>query len=304
MVTNPSQLPIQSYLLNFPLTLSTEDPNNIWMQELTEEEIKVNKSKAYHQFTDLYNFIAGQSLVYLLPSEGNFQDQTYVANLGLHLPHFKDQNTILLSNFTSDPRKGEEYVGQRFFSQMGYDTHISPYKWEGEADIKHLYDNVYIGGYGIRSNILTYEWMEENFDMNIIKVAMTDEYLYHLDCSIFPLNTNSTLICTELYDDEEISRIEHYTNIIDVEVDDTLGGITNLVRLGNTLLCASNISELNRNDEYYESEKHKIESLEKICSKEGMEPIIFNLSEFMKSGALLSCLVMHLNRVDHNKVIM
>jgi len=303
MVTTPSHLPIQSYLLNFPFTLSTEDPNNIWMQELTEEEIKVNKSKAYHQFIDLYNFMAGQSLVYILPSEGNFQDQTYVANLGLHLPHFKDQNTILLSNFTSDPRKGEEYVGEKFFSQMGYNTHISPYKWEGEADIKHLYDNVYIGGYGIRSNILTYEWMEENFNMDIIKVAMVDEYLYHLDCSIFPLNTDSTLVCTELYDEEEISHIERYTNIIDIDADDALGGITNSVRLGNTLLCASNIAELNKNDEYYEGEKHKIESLEKICSKEGMEPVIFNLSEFMKSGALLSCLVMHLNRVDHNKII-
>ena len=41
--------------------------------------------------------------------------------------------------------------------------------------------------------------------------------------------------------------------------------------------------------------------LEKICSNEGMEPIIFNISEFMKSGALLSCCVMHLNYVDQTK---
>ena len=47
----------------------------------------------------------------------------------------------------------------------------------------------------------------------------------------------------------------------------------------------------------------KIDSLEKICSNEGMEPIIFNLSEYMKSGAMLSCMVMHLNRVDHFKTL-
>ena len=70
---------------------------------------------------------------------------------------------------------------------MGYSTHISPYKWEGEADIKHLYDNVYIGGYGIRSNIKTYEWMEENFDMEIIKVAMVDEYLIPFRLLNFPI---------------------------------------------------------------------------------------------------------------------
>ena len=227
-----------------------------------------------------------------------------VANLGLHLPHIKDRNVILLSNFTSDPRKGEELVGEKFFQQMGYETHISPYKWEGEADIKHLYDNVYVGGYGIRSNIKTYEWMEENFDMEIIKVAMTDEYLYHLDCSIFPLNHDKTLVCTELYDPEEIKQIEQHTEIIDVDVDDALGGMTNSVRLGNMILCASNIAELKKSHEYYEGEKHKIESLEKICANEGMEPVIFNLSEYMKSGAMLSCMVMHLNRVDHSKTLL
>jgi len=290
--------------MNFPFSLSTSDPNNIWMQELSDEELQINRPKAYKQFMDLYNFMAGQSLVYLLPAEGNFQDQVYVANLGLQLPHIKDENHILLSNFTSDPRKGEELVGQKFFNQMGYKTHISPYKWEGEADIKYLYDNVYIGGYGIRSNIKTYEWMEENFDMNIIKVAMTDEYLYHLDCSIFALNNDQTLVCTELFDQEELRAIEQHTEIIDVDVEDALGGMTNSVRMGNMILCASNISELKKSHEYYEGEKHKIESLEKICSDAGMEPVIFNLSEYMKSGAMLSCMVMHLNRVDHSKTLL
>ena len=304
MKETPSQLHLQSYVMNFPFSLSTSDPNNIWMQELSDEELQINRPKAYKQFMDLYNFMSGQSLVYLLPSEGNFQDQVYVANLGLYLPHIKDENHILLSNFTSDPRKGEELVGQKFFNQMGYQTHISPYKWEGEADIKYLYDNVYIGGYGIRSNIKTYEWMEENFDMNIIKVAMTDEYLYHLDCSIFALNNDQTLIATELFDDEELRAIERHTEIIPIDTEDALGGMTNSVRMGNMILCASNISEMKKTHEYYEAEKHKIESLEKICSDAGMEPVIFNLSEYMKSGAMLSCMVMHLNRVDHNKSLL
>jgi N-dimethylarginine dimethylaminohydrolase len=304
MKETPSKLPIQSYVMNFPFTLSTSDPNNIWMQELTDEELSVNRPKAYKQFMDLYQFMAGGSLVYLLPSEGNFQDQVYVANLGIHLPHIKNDNQILLSNFTSDPRKGEELVGEKFFNQMGYKTAISPYKWEGEADLKYLYGNKYIGGYGIRSNIKTYEWMEENYNMDIIKVAMVDEYLYHLDCSIFPLNTDQTIICTELFDEEEITEIEKHTEIIDISADDALGGLTNSVRYGNMVLCASNISELKRTHEYYDAEKHKLATLEKICSDAGMEPVIFNLSEYMKSGAMLSCMVMHLNRVDHNKTLL
>jgi N-dimethylarginine dimethylaminohydrolase len=146
--------------------------------------------------------------------------------------------------------------------------------------------------------------MEETYNMDILKVAMVDEYLYHLDCSIFALNQDQTLICTELFDEEELQMIEKETEIIDINVDDALCGLTNSVRLGNMIMCASNISEMKKTHEYYEGEKHKIETLEKICSDAGMEPAIFNLSEYMKSGAMLSCMMMHLNRVDHNKTLL
>jgi len=187
---------------------------------------------------------------------------------------------------------------------MGYKTHTCPFKWEGEADLKYLYDNIYIGGYGQRSDIQAFEWMEKEFDMNIIKIEMVDEYLYHLDCCIFPLTKDKTLICTELFTPEELAQISQYTDIIDISVDDTYNGIANSVRLGNMILCASNISELTRADENYEAEKHKINTLEKICFNEGLEPVFFNISEYMKSGAMLSCMIMHLNYVDQTKSLL
>jgi N-dimethylarginine dimethylaminohydrolase len=301
MKETPSQLNIPSYVMNFPFTLDTKNPNNIWMKELSPDDLQVNRKKAYKQFMDLYNFLSGAGLVYLLPSFGEFQDQVYVANLGIYLPHIKDSNNIILSNYTSEPRIGEEKVGEAFFKLMGYETHMCPYKWEGEADLKFIGGNNYIGGSGIRTDYQTYEWMREQFGMNIIDVEMVDDYLYHLDCSVFPLSKEKTMICTSMYDPEEIRDIEKYTQIIDVDEDDALGGITNSVRFGNLILCASNISELNKTHEDYAYEKHKIDSLEAICAKEGMEPVFFNLSEYMKSGALLSCMVMHLNYVDYYK---
>ena len=304
MKETPSQLPIPAFVMNFPFTLDTSNPNNIWMQELEEEALKVNKGVAYRQFLDLYQFVAGNSLAYILPATGNFQDLVYVANLGIYLPHIKDSNNIIMANFTSEPRQGEEKVGKPFFESMDYEVHMCPFKWEGEADLKYLYDNVYIGGYGIRSDIKAYEWMEEKFGMKIIKLEMVDEYLYHLDCSIFPLTKEKTLVCTELYNDDELAELSQYTTVIDIDINDTLNGIANSVRLGNTILCASNISEMTRADENFEAEKHKINTLEKICFNEGLEPVFFNLSEYMKSGAMLSCMMMHLNYVDYNKSLL
>jgi len=304
MKETPSQLPIPAFVMNFPFTLDTSNPNNIWMQELEEEALKVNKGVAYRQFLDLYQFVAGNSLAYILPATGNFQDLVYVANLGIYLPHIKDSNNIIMANFTSKPRQGEEKVGKPFFESMDYEVHMCPFKWEGEADLKYLYDNVYIGGYGIRSDIKAYEWMEEKFGMKIIKLEMVDEYLYHLDCSIFPLTKEKTLVCTELYNDDELAELSQHTTVIDIGIDDTLNGIANSVRLGNTILCASNISEMTRADENFEAEKAKINTLEKICFNEGLEPVFFNLSEYMKSGAMLSCMMMHLNYVDYNKSLL
>jgi len=304
MKETPSQLPIPAFVMNFPFTLDTSNPNNVWMQELEEEALKVNKGVAYRQFLDLYQFVAGNSLAYILPATGNFQDLVYVANLGIYLPHIKDSNNIIMANFTSEPRQGEEKVGKPFFESMDYEVHMCPFKWEGEADLKYLYDNVYIGGYGIRSDIKAYEWMEEKFGMKIIKLEMVDEYLYHLDCSIFPLTKEKTLVCTELYNDDELAELSQHTTVIDIGIDDTLNGIANSVRLGNTILCASNISEMTRADENFEAEKAKINTLERICFNEGLEPVFFNLSEYMKSGAMLSCMMMHLNYVDYNKSLL
>ena len=301
MKETPSQLPIPAFVMNFPFTLDTANPNNIWMQEMEKEELKINKGNAYRQFLDLYQFVAGNSLVCNLPATGNYQDLVYVANLGIQLPHLKDSNTIIMANFTSEPRQGEEKVGKPFFEAMGYEVHNCPFKWEGEADLKYLYDNVYIGGYGIRSDIKAYEWMEKEFDMKIIKLEMVDDYLYHLDCSIFPLTQEKTLVCTEMFEEDELAQLEQHTEIIDISVDDAFNGLTNSVRLGNMILCASNLSEMTRADENYEAEKAKINTLEKLCFNEGLEPVFFNLSEYMKSGAMLSCMMMHLNYIDQTK---
>ena len=184
---------------------------------------------------------------------------------------------------------------------MNYNTHLCPHKWEGEADLKYLHSNVYIGGYGIRSEHESYEWMRKTFNMEIIELEMVDDYLYHLDCSVFPLTNEKTMICTSMYAPEEMEKLGKYTEIIDVSEDDALGGITNSVRVGNSIMCASNITELKRGEELYQLEANKIATLEKVCSNEGMEPIIFNLSEYMKSGALLSCMCFHLNYIDQTK---
>jgi N-dimethylarginine dimethylaminohydrolase len=296
--SNLSTLEMPAYLLNVPFSLSAVHPNNIWMTELEPNERKINKKKAMRQFSSFYNFLASESLVMILPTPIGcaLQDLVYTANLGVVLEPINGRNIVILSNFKTNVRKGEELIGKYFFEQLGYEIYMPPFHFEGEAELKHLYDNIYIGGYGIRTDIRALKWVEERFSLNIIKVEEVDQYLYHLDCTIFPLTRTDTLVCTEMFSSSEIKSIERYTNVIDVSADDCFAGICNSLRVHNMILNASNILDLKISDEDYNGEKNKNRKLEDIASNFAFEVVFFNMSEFFKSGALLSCMVMHLNR--------
>ncbi len=135
--------------------------------------------------------------------------------------------------------------------------------------------------------------------MKVVKLQMTDPYLYHLDCTIFPITREDTLVCTELYEKEEVAELEKETNVIDVSVDDCYSGITNSVRLANTVMNASHIHSLKAGTDEYREEINKNRRLEDIVGELALEASFFNLSEYQKGGALLSCMVMHLNRYSY-----
>ena len=301
LACNPTLLDRPAFVMNAPFSYSTKIANNVWMEEISEVDRRPDRLRAFVQFFALYSYLAGEALVYVVPTPRNqgLQDLVFTSNLGVVLEHVPGANTVVLSNFTSEPRRGETEVGLRFFRSMGYQTYVPETKFEGEAELKNLYKNVYVGGYGLRSERETYDWFERTFDMKVIKLALTDPYLYHLDCTVFPVTSQQTLVCTEFYDDDEIKELERYTDIIDVPTDGAYAGICNSVRLHNVILNASHLHEMRAGDDEYDSEVLKNRMLEDIARKLALEVQLINLSEYCKGGALLSCLVMHLNRFSY-----
>lgn len=295
---NPTRLQHPAFLLSPPFSYSTDSPNNAWMEELANYERAPDIKKATIQFMELYRYLSSEALVYLLPTprDSRLQDLVFTANLGVILEHVEGKDTVVLSNFATEPRRGETEVGLGFFEAMGYQTHVSPALFEGDAELKHLHDNVYVGGYGLRSEREAYEWMERTFDMEIVKLRLTDPYLYHLDCTVFPITRESGLVCTEMYEKDEIAELEKHLDIIDVSADDCFSGICNSLRLTNTILNSSHLHDLKAGTEEYSSELQKNRTLEDIATRLAFEVAYFNLSEYHKGGALLSCMVMHLNR--------
>lgn len=300
-INSYSDLSLPAYLMCPPFSYFSGQPNNIWMEnKATHPNRNVDSAVAFEQWQNLYQFMVGEgAFVHLMhaPRSSGLKDLVYAANAGIIIRSKENESIAVVSNFTSEPRHGETPVINATFNAMGYKTIVCPFKFEGEADLKHLYGNVYIGGHGIRSDKQSYDWMEEQFGVDIINVHMTDDYLYHLDCSIFPLTHESTLVCTELYTKNEIKAIENVTEIVPVSKEYAYLGITNAVKINSTVMMQSDRAcfSKNCNDENAILDRKKCQFLEKECGKRGLSIHYFNLEEYTKGGGLLSCLIMHLN---------
>jgi N-dimethylarginine dimethylaminohydrolase len=280
-IKTPAKLTTPTFLMNFPFTVDNRSPNNVLMEP--HKDAKYNYDAAFAQFLDLYHSVCQDSLVYLLPSEGNYQDQPYVANLGCYLPHIKDKDVILLANFKSEPRKGEDKVGKKLFRSMGYKVHQPPFCWEGEADLKYIRDNIYVAGYGQRTDLKAHQWMRDHFGMDVIGVEMTDPRLYHLDCLFFPLTSHKALVATSVLSRDSVKKLEQVVEIVEVPDKFVFDGWTNNVRIGNRIYHSPARTE------------GSVGAAKELFVSLGFEPVIIDLWEFEKSGADLSCMIMHLN---------
>jgi len=294
----PSKLPFPVLVLCPPTYVSTKIRNNAWMDEKISGNLDIDNQKFMGQWYNLYQLLTANALVYLIPPKVGLQDQTYV-NSFVYLPHYTKRDTIVLSNFTAEGRAGEEIEAGNFLEKLGYDVVKSPYKFEGFPELKYSgKDNIYYGGYNLRSDIKTHKWIEKEYGAKIIKLKGTDPYLYHLDCSILVLNKDNVMMCTEVYTKKEIKEVEKIANIHSVSFDSACQGICNSIKLGDFIINASSLDYMKPSDKYYDAEVKKNDEIETICDKVGLELVYVDMSEAMKSGALCSCFAAPLNHTD------
>jgi len=279
--------------MNPPLTLETHIPNNQTMSLLSDEERDIDFDRAMNQWLKLYRSLNKEAVVYLLPSSKPLQDLTFVSNLGVILNHLKNPIAIV-SNFRAEGRQGESDIGRNFFNQLGYEVRMPDSYFEGEADFKHLSDNVYFGGYGLRSSKESHQWIMDQSAARVISIKLDYPHLFHLDCAMFVVDEETVLLCTSICDKQTIRSIEKHCRIIDVPIDLAYRGATNSVRCGSKIFTESLANKLKTDDQYFEVEKKKRAFMEKVADENGLGVSFFDLNEFHKSGAMLSCLIMPL----------
>lgn len=283
-----------AFLLNVPFSLETRIPNNATMHQLGPRGRRIDRPRMLGQWQELYHHLASRAVVYLLPSRAGLQDQPFVANLAVLPPHAR-RPLAILSRFRARGRSGEAKAGSAFFRSLGFAVEQSPAFFEGEADLKLIRGNLYAGGHGLRSSPRAQAWLEKKHGFRILPVPLRDPHLYHLDCVLHVLAPRRILAATRALSAGTARTLEREAELIDVPPPLAYRGATNVARAGGELLCDSLLPQLKRTDALYAVERAKRAFLEKTAARENLRPVFFNLSEFHKSGAMLSCLVLPLN---------
>ena len=279
--SSPNKMKIPCFVMTPPNFVSTDILNNARMKVL--DDVSINKHKFFNQWYNLYNILSKMSLVYIIPAKKELQDQTYVNNfVVLNTP---DRSIAIVSRFAGLERQGESIVAEKFLQDLYFDTYQCPCTFEGYPDLKLIRDNIFFGGYGRRTTETALDWISNVFDIEIIKVKMTNDYNYHLDCNLFVLNKENVLLSTETVSKESIRAIEKVANIHTVSLDDAMLGVCGSLKVDNYVLNSSSSS----------LDYGKDMRLEKICARLGLNVFFIDVSEAFKSGGSLACLVTPLN---------
>ena len=284
------------FAMSVPYFISNEHLNNAQMQEINSVYGEVDRDAALAQFDEIYKYCARSFRIYLVPSASGLQDQVYVSNLGAVFEvDGRESPLVVLSRFRAKGRPGEELVGELFFQNLGYRTVRSPYFFEGEADIKSIAPGVYVGAVGMRTSHEALQWIADAASIKVIECTINNPYLYHLDCVLFRLSAAEVAVVTSVVDQPTLKAIERHANILDVPLDVGLSGATNCVRGDGEILCDENTSLMRTHDPLYEREMNKIRFLEHVAKNRNIGMKFFQTSEFIKSGAALSCMFMRFN---------
>ena len=267
-----------------PKYLSTRIPNNVWMKQE-----KVDVERALRQYSRIKNVLTalGKTVLEIPPVQGA-QDQTYVANIGIALDPY-----IVIAYYKAPGRAIEVAPAERFFKQLGYQGIQPPYHFEGEADLKKLRDGVYFGGWGQFTEPKALDWIEEQTGIEIVRLHEVSDELYHLDCSIFVIDEENVLVTQPGLDKQSIKTVERYANVI-MTPSGTKGinstGITNGVKIPEkkVFLSGTFMPEM-------PSYRKAMEWVLKTFDQFGYTVILLDTDEADKSGADLSCMVMHLD---------
>lgn len=210
-------------------------------------------------------------------------DMVFVCNSGL-----VRGKRAFLSHFKHQERQGEELHYLDYFLNQGYDLHGEPNCFfEGGGDAVFSSPNRLWAGYGARTSKAAYAKIYDCFnsdpsypeELEMIECEMIHEKYYHIDTCFLPLDDTFALYYPPAFSDAAIKTMATKINLIPVSDADAelfaCNGIS--VRQANTVILPAGCDDTQMTLEKY-----------------GWRVKQVDLSEFMKAGGAVQCLILRI----------
>ncbi|MFA5901896.1 MAG: arginine deiminase-related protein [Hyphomicrobium sp.] len=266
----------QTILMCEPGHFSVDYVINPWMENQTG---MVDRARASRQWERLRTILSDFIKLAFVPSQPGVPDMVFTANAGL-----VHTGKVIVSRFASQHRRAEEPLIRAWFEENGYaiadwPQHVA---FEGAGDA--LFDRklpILWFGHGFRSDAAAAGAIERAISCRTVALRLVDPRFYHLDTCLCPLEGGWLLYYPGAFDQESLDKICALVTArkrIEVDEADALQFACNAVNLGKAVIL-----------------NHASEKLIAHLRREGFDPMLTPLCEFLKSGGAAKCLTLKLS---------
>jgi N-dimethylarginine dimethylaminohydrolase len=249
---------------------------NPWMSV----ERQPDRALAREQWQALFEFLSGEAGldVQLIDPVPGLPDMAFTANAGL----VRDR-TFVLGSFRNKERAGESLHYRAWFEKAAYAIRPVPpgISFEGEGDVLFAGQNDAFAGYFTRSDVRAHTRVADVFGVRLISLQLADPRFYHLDTCFCPLSEEAIVYYPGAFDSYAREVIEaHFADRIEVSEEEAKQFVCNALVVGDR----------------YIQPRGGAQGLRPALERRGYRVHEFDMSEFIKAGGAVKCLVLILTR--------
>lgn len=269
----------QNVLMVKPIGFRVDYAINPYMKDAAGRLQQVNTQRAFEQWESLKSSMESLGAqVQVLEGKEEFPDMVFCANQTLPFISKQGRKSILLSRMKSEYRRGEVPYFKSWAMEQGFDVfEMTDFGFEGCGDAVWNYETgVLYGGYGFRTQIKAYDWIQKLIDEPIVRLELVDPCFYHLDTCFSVLDKNTVAIVKEAFTEKSLRLIEsRFENIVRVN------------RTEATQFFAANCLSLNGKDILVPAGPRDF--INELSSR-GFQVHQVETGEYIKSGGSIFCM--------------
>jgi len=285
----PDRDEARKVLLCTPEHYDIIDTKNVHMEDMAgtvKKELAVNQWK---HLKSVYQILKNEGKlddVLEIAGEPGREDMVFCANQTFPWVTEDDRKVVIMGKMKHASRQQEIVFFEKFFKKLGYELiklKRSEF-FEGMGDlIPHPTKRLLYGGYGHRTEEITYEEISQLLETPIIPLELIDPHFYHLDTCFMPLDTSTLFICEEAFGEHDLELLENYfPNIISVPREEARNDFSLNAHCMRDKVTGTKTAIIQKGGTTTKMELRNY----------GYEVIELDTSEFIKSGGSVFCLKM------------